>query len=134
MLWVTSADLLNMYNIDLPSFLGVKGLANNTTVVEEWMKERHEEIFDYVAEHAYGGESAAERIFRNPRNRSALVRAICLQCKYIFETHGATDMGGILYKQNGYDELDMAKRLAANISPRADQILRNAGLLSGRRK
>lgn len=130
---ITSEDVYNKLNIDLASQLNVAGQANATTVVNNYIQERQDEIAEYIALYAYGGKLTVEYYFNNEIYTDVLKNAILLQVRYALKNSETAEYGGILMQGNGIQKLSMAERLEANISPRAHTTLASAGLLYGGR-
>lgn len=129
---VTQEDLFNNYNIDLCSKLGVKGKANNTTVVNNWLNERQEEIVNYIGSFAYGGNPQAEQYFNFPIDTSvykSLVKAVMYQCVYSLDNRAASKLGGIMMTGGQINKLTVSERIEAVIAPKAHMDLMNNGLL-----
>lgn len=136
MLLVSKEDVYNHLNIDLDCMLGVQGQANATLVVSSWLTDRQEEIVSCIADFAYGGRNEALARINTPdiAAKTALKRAILAQCKYVYDNGEQGQIGGIMLGQGGStSKLSIDERLDAQISPKAFQILSNAGFLySGR--
>lgn len=136
MLLISKEDVYNYLNIDLNSFLGVQGQPNATLVISSWLSDRQDEIVSCIADFAYGGRKEALARISTPdiAAQTALKRAILAQCKYVYDNGEQGQVGGIMLGQGGStSKLSIDERLDAQISPKAYQILSNAGFLySGR--
>lgn len=132
-LLVTSEDVYNYLNINLAEDLGVEGQTNSTTVVTAFLKEAQEDIANYIAEHAFRGKAQAEQYFKCGRLEHSLKRAILEQVRYINANPDVRTNAGILLQNGAVHRLTVEERIEAGMSPKAVEILANAGLLYGGR-
>lgn len=123
----TVSDVFNTTNINLAERLGATD--NGTQYVENWCKERQDEILDYIGSYAWDGRRQAERYTQSPYFAKTIVEAIMYQIQYVVENEGQNNIGGILLHSRGMSKLSMKERLEAGIAPRAHRVLENHGLL-----
>lgn len=123
----TVSDVFNATNINLAERLGATD--NSTQYVENWCKERQDEILDYIGSFAWNGRKQAERYANSPYLAPRIVEAVMYQIRYVVENEGQSNIGGILLHSRGMSKLSIRERLEAGISPKAHRVLENNGLL-----
>lgn len=123
----TVSDVFNATNINLAERLGATD--NSTQYVENWCKERQDEILDYIGSFAWGGRKQAERYANSPSLAPRIVEAVMYQIRYVVENEGQSNIGGILLHSRGMSKLSMKERLESGIAPKAHRVLENNGLL-----
>ena len=132
-LLVTSEDVYNYLNINLATDLGVEGQPNSTTVITEFLKEAQEDVTNYISSHAFGGMTQTKRYFKSGRFDRILKRAILEQVRYVNANPDVRTNAGLMLQNGAIHRLTVDERVEASISPKAVEILSNAGLLYGGR-
>lgn len=79
---VTSEEVYQNYNVDLAEVLHVKGQTNNTTVVDNYLAEKQDLIFRYIARFRFNGMGDIPFLLSCQEYRKAIKKAVMLQIKY----------------------------------------------------
>lgn len=133
MLLVTKEDVYNLLNLNLEEELGVSNQPNSTTAVNQFLKECHDDIKEYIGLYSYRGKLQAEKYFNIPCFASTLKDAVLEQVRYINANPDIRTTAGIMQQNSTIHKLTAEERIEAGISPKAKTILLNAGLLYGGR-